>query len=583
MRAARRGTRPPPGRLVLLSAVFLAGVWAAVPAAAFSVRSEVDATRIGVEDQLQLTITIEGSDGPAVSLPPVENLRVAGGPFQSTQVSIVNGRMSQSRTWTWVLQPEAVGAARVGAVTAGDESAPAISIEVVAGSVRPSAPARRADPFATDPFGRDVFEDFFGRRRGRAAEPKVVIEAAPSRRELRVGEPLLLTYFLYTQVPVSDLQFTEAPQYAGFWVEELERPKAPPSGENATLGGERYRRFPVLRKLLFPTRAGTLTIPPSTMRIGIPAQGFFDDGGMVERQTKPVVVEVKPLPDEPGFSGAVGKFKTTATLDRSSVPLGEAALLRFRVEGTGNLKWIDRAPSPDVEGARVYPPQVKSDLETTPEGVRGSRTWEFVVVPETSGPLEIPPVPFSYFDPGAGRIVTARTEPLSLVVEGGTGAAGIPAPRSTAGSDGGVSLPLRADLDPEDRSIPVLGGRAVPAVAGLVLLGHVALWGAGRVRGFARRSGGRAAPTRSVRAALRDLERAERGGVSKEQAAVLIDRALHEAFGEVADDDDSDRARAVRGLLSDVHFVRYAPQLGDYSENLRSLVTRARGVVKRWA
>ena len=40
--------------------------------------------------------------------------------------------------------------------------APAIPIDIVAGSVRSPEPARRADPFAGDPF-----EGFFGRRRGR--------------------------------------------------------------------------------------------------------------------------------------------------------------------------------------------------------------------------------------------------------------------------------------------------------------------------------------------------------------------------------------------------------------------------------
>lgn len=554
-----------------------------VAAASFSLRSEVDATTIGVEDQVQLTITVEGAGGPEPTLPALENLQVAGGPFQSTQVSIVNGQMSQSRTWTFVLQPRSVGPAKVGAVRAGGEEAPAIAIEVVAGSVRPKAPARRADPFGMDPFGQDPLEDIVGRRRGRAAEPKLAMVASPSRTSLRVGEPLVLTYFLYTQVQVSDLQFKDAPQYTGFWVEDLERPEAAPSGEAATLEGESYRRLPVLQKLLFPTRAGTLTIPVSTFRLGLPARGFFDSGGVVERATRPVTVEVKPLPDEPGFSGAVGQFEAEATLDRDTVPLGEAALLRFRVSGSGNLKWIDRAPEVKVPGARVYPPQAKSDLKTTTRGIEGSRTWEFVVVPETTGALEIPPIEFSYFDARADRLATARTRALPLRVEGGTGTAGLPPPIVPAGAASSGALPLRADLDAARPVLPSLGGRGTLGLVGAVLLGHLLIWGSGRTRRAWRRAGPGAPPARSVRGALRDLERARRGGVSKERAAVLVEKALHEAFGEIDAGDESERARAVRDLLSDVHFVRYAPQLGDYSENIRDLVARAVEAVKRWA
>ena len=182
---------------VLVAALVLAPFSA--DAATFSVRSEVDATRIGVEDQVQLTISLEGSDAPdSVALPALTNLALAGGPYQSTQVSIVNGRMTRTISWTYVLQPQSPGAAEVGAVSAGGESAPPIRMEIVTGSIRQQQ--RRADPFGRDPFGGDPFAGFQGRRRQRRAEPKLLIQASPSSREVRVGEPVLLTYYLYTQV-----------------------------------------------------------------------------------------------------------------------------------------------------------------------------------------------------------------------------------------------------------------------------------------------------------------------------------------------------------------------------------------------
>jgi hypothetical protein len=547
--------------------------------AAFTVRSEVDARRVGVEDQLQLTITLEGSGAPDdVPLPALVNLEVVGGPYQSSQISIVNGRMSQSRTLTYVLQPKAVGKAEVGAVVLGDQSAPAIAVEVVAGRLREPAP-RRPDPFAMDPFAMDPFEEMLGRRRGRAAAPKLLMEAAASRTRLRVGEPLVVTYWLLTQASVADLQFKEAPQFSGFWVEELERPQVGPQGEAATVEGETYRRFPVLRKLLFPTKAGTLTIPGATFRIGLARQGFFDAGGVVERATKPLTVTVEPLPDAPGFSGAVGRFKASASLDRDSVPLGEAVTLRFRVEGTGNLKWIERGPEVALSGARVFPPQAKSDLRTTPEGIAGSRTWEFVVVPETSGTVEVPALTFAYFDPAAGRIVTAETAPLALQVLGGTVAAGLPRPAPVSGAASGA-LPLRSALDRPVSS--GLAGRTLAILVGVSLLLHAALWGAAHLRPGARGAGRTASP-RAVRAALAGLERAGREAMSKEQAASLVEKSLHDAFGEVPDADETDGARAVRALLDEVRFVRYAPQLGDYSDKVRDLAARAAEAVRRWA
>jgi hypothetical protein len=549
-----------------------------VASASFTLRTEVDARKIGVEDQLQLTITAEGSGAPdAIELPALSNLEVVAGPSQSTQVSIVNGRMSQSRSTIYVLQPRAVGRAEVGALRVGDQTAPAIPIEVVAGSARPPQ-RQRQDPFGMDPFG-DPFEEMLGRRRGRAATVRLLVEAAPSRTRLRVGEPLVLTYSLYTQTSVTDLQFKDAPQFTGFWVEDLERPQVSPSGEVATVAGESYRRFPILRKLLFPTKAGTLTIPAATFRIGLARQGFFDSGGAVDRATQAVTITVEPLPDAPGFSGAVGRFRASASLDRDAVPLGEAATLRFRVEGTGNLKWIERGPEVVASGARVFPPQAKSDLRTTAEGISGSRTWEFVVVPETSGTVEVPALSFSYFDPSAGRIVTAATAPLSLRVEGGTVAAGLPkTPARAVGA-----LPLRSELDLHSGGWLAVSGLTLALAAGLTLLLHAGLWGVGRLRGGARARGGRTSSPRSVRAALRELERAGAEGTSKEQAAGLVEKALHEAFGEIPDEEEGERARAVRALLDDARFIRYAPQLGDYKDKVEDLAARAAEAVRRWA
>ena len=130
----------------------------------------MDARKVGLQDQVQLTITVEGSGAPdEIPLPPLVNLDVVAGPFQSTQVSIVNGRMSQSRSLSYVLQPRAAGKAEVGVVHAGGQSAPAIAIEVVAGKVLSREPQRQ------DPFGRDPFGD-------RSRTSSAGAAAAPGRR-----------------------------------------------------------------------------------------------------------------------------------------------------------------------------------------------------------------------------------------------------------------------------------------------------------------------------------------------------------------------------------------------------------------
>jgi hypothetical protein len=113
------------------------------------------------------------------------------------------------------------------------------------------------------------------------------------------------------------------------------------------------------------------------------------------------------------------------------------------------------------------------------------------------------------------------------------------------------------------------------------LLAHALLWGGPRLLAMRR---GRPATSalRGGRGALRDLRRVGHESMSKEAAANLIEKSLYATFGSL-DGDESERARAVRAVLAEVHAVRYAPQLGDYSERLRALSVRATEVVRRWA
>lgn len=565
-----------------------------------SFRADVEAKRIGVDDQVQLTITIEGRSIQLtgdLEMPALENLRLVGGPSQSNQFSWVNGAMSQSRVWVLVLQAAQVGPARIGPVRApladGVRSTAAIDIEVVAGSVLQRR-QRGHDPF--DAFGgADPLDSFMAGRRRPRAEPKLFMEASVDRNAVYVGEAMLLTYYLYTQVSVTGLDLAQPPKYAGFWVEELERPDTAPEGEMVERDGESYRRFAVLRRLLFPTKAGSLEIPGTSFKVAVPrGGGFFDPlpagSAVVMRASRAIPVTVKALPVAEDYFGAVGRLKATASIDRSALAVGEAITLRFRVEGTGNLKWLDQAPALQVAGARVYPPQVKPELKLTPHGFTGSKTWEFVVIPETAGPRQVPALSFACLDPESGQIKRTLTPPLSFYVAAAATTPGVPvlpgqatAPVSASGAP---MLRLRADLEPSSQVLRGVGPGALSVTAGVVLLGHGILLALAFVPRLRSRAGTERGPGVSARHALAQIARARKQKASKEGAALAIERALCDLFGELDErsgDGDSEQERELKEILREVRFIRFAPQLGDYSEKLDEVAARAAAAVRRFA
>jgi hypothetical protein len=530
-----------------------------------AVRTEVDARKLGLDDVTTLSIVLEGDAASLdVALPALRNLRVVGGPSTSTQISFINGSMSRQKMLSFVLRPEKLGTAEIGPLSVqGYPPTTTITMEVLPGSIRPAQPQ---DPFGRDPFGRgDPFEDFFGRpqRRPPPSEGKLFVEASLSRPAARVGEPILVTYFVYTQVSLSGVEFAEAPKYPGFWAEEIDRSKSNSSGTNISVQGEPYLRYPVLERLLFPTRTGLLEIPEARLRL-VPGGGVFGVAAPVERSTKVLKVKVDALPTGAPENSAVGTYEVSATTDRNEITLGDALTFRFRVEGRGNLKWIDAAPSLEISGARIFPPRVISDLKTTRQGVEGSKTWEFVIVPEKEGTFEIPSLPFPYFDPEGQTLRNARTDPIRVVVTAASGS--VSGAKSPA-----TGMSLRADLDAAqgDVAMPVLG------LAFMSVLTQVY-----RSRKRLARSNPVGRDPGAIQAALREVQDPNLLDGTKERATLRMFGALEAVFGpRVAwsNDDDGDR---LRSLADELDFLRFAPQLGSYETKLREVRDRTIALIE---
>lgn len=548
-------------RLILASLVLLTAQGALAQSG--SVRTEVDARKIGVDDVATLSIVLDGDAASLdAALPALKNLRIVGGPSTSTQISFVNGSMSRQKVLSYVLRAEKAGNAEVGAVSVqGYPPTAPIGIEVVSGAIRPAQPPQ--DPFG----GRDPFEEIFGRPRRSQPQNqgKLFVEAVLSRPAARVGEPILVTYFVYTQISLSGVEFAEAPKYPGFWAEEIDRTRGDSSGENTLVQGEPFLRYPVLERLLFPTRTGLLEIPEARLRL-VPAGGAFGVAAPIERSTKVLRVSVNPLPNGTPEGSAVGTYEVESSVDRSTVALGDAITFRFKVKGRGNLKWVDAGPSLEIPGARVFPPRVTSDLKTTRQGIEGSKTWEFVIVPEKEGTYEIPSVPFSSFDPATQSLRTDRTNAIPVTVSAATASAPAAAPRNST-----APVSLRADLDSPQTDL----SRAAGAVALLSLAAQAWAW---RRRPSASANHGRSRS--AMAAALAELRSESLLSGTKERAAARIAGSLESVFGARAEWPNDDTGDLLRSLSEDLEFLRFAPQLGSYDAKLKEVRDRAVAILE---
>lgn len=226
------------------------------------------------------------------------------------------------------------------------------------------------------------------------------------------------------------------PQAEGFTVEPSVEPVT------AEYQIEQDGRPVSVEELFYPLRAsapGERTIPGGVLQAGFAVArsrtrgqpgvfGDFERFGDVRTEvfsapSRPL--RVVPLPDEgrpADFSGLVGHFEVTATASATDVQVGDTVTLEVVVRGDGPLAGFALPPLPG-DGFRVYDDQPAAEAKLVDGAYVASATFKRAIVPQVPGRLTLPGVEVAYFDPTAGRYVTASTEPLELVVGGAATAA----------------------------------------------------------------------------------------------------------------------------------------------------------------
>ena len=399
------------------------------------VEASVNAERIGVEDVLELTVSISGGDAEGdPQLPRLDAFRVASR-STSSQIQIVNGRMSSTRSYIYQLLPQNQGAFEIGPV------------EVDVGGTA----------YRTSPIHVEVAPGSLVARRRRGLELEaddVFVRAEASKHSVFQGEQVVVTYRLYSRYVPLGPEIADDPPLTGFWVEEVDL-GAEPAVERRTVEGKQYISFPLKQRVVFPTQSGKLEIPPLTFSMafrltsGDPFDAFFARASSpVTLRSQPVSIEVASLPAQgrsTDFKGAVGQFELQAKVSQEEVKAGDPVTLTLSIAGKGNLRSVAPPELPELKGFRAFDPKTEEKARAGASGLEGEKSWEYVLVPESGGVKEVGPWRFQYFDPEEKRYVTASVGPLQMKVTGGAGVASGGLGGNVVPSGGEVTL-LREDI-----------------------------------------------------------------------------------------------------------------------------------------
>ena len=149
----------------------------------------------------------------------------------------------------------------------------------------------------------------------------------------------------------------------------------------------------------------------------------------------PVPVQVLPLPATnvpASFNGTVGIYEMSAAAGPTNVAAGDPITLKVQLSGEGNLNTLDMPALNLGSEFKVYPPIIKSQV-TDGIGLKGTKTFEYVIIPQTPDVRQIPGFEVSFFDPGQKCYRRLEQPPKDIIVRPAGSA--VPPP-SLAGSEG---------------------------------------------------------------------------------------------------------------------------------------------------
>ena len=391
----------------------------------------VDKNVLTTSDYFKYTIEISGTIGsmPKPEIPDLSQFHILSGPSESSNYQYINGAMSASKTYTYLLQPMRDG-------------------EFV---IQPVKLKVKREVLKTEPIiirvGKSSSQGHAGGQNqgipgsgveGEAEPDDIFLRAEADKTALVQNDGVIITYKLYFRVNISTYEITKAPQTAGFWTEEFELPRQPVIGEEI-IDGRRYQVAAIKKAALYPTTYGSITIEPLEAQLQVrqkrrssrrdPFESFFDDPFFGTTfsvpkyvQSNPVKLNVKPFPqkDKPEeFNGAVGQYQMEVSIDKDSVETNEPITLTLKLHGRGNIR---TTPPPEViipADFEQYDPEVEVVTDKSRGYVYGAKTFRYLLVPRFPGLQEIEPVRFSFYNPQKRKYETLESERFQIQVKRG--------------------------------------------------------------------------------------------------------------------------------------------------------------------
>ncbi len=187
----------------------------------------------------------------------------------------------------------------------------------------------------------------------------------------------------------------------------------------------------------YPTRPGSISAddvqivvdyPESIGRSRDPFNDFFSRSAFGRRlavtSSRPIVAEamvdsteVLPIPTlgrPSDYRGAVGEYKLAVVAAKKTASAGDPISLTIGIRGDGPMELVQAPPLSEI-------PALTKDFKVSDKPLAGfvqdsTKAFTASVRPRRAGIKEIPAIPFSFFDPKSESFKTIYSDPISIEV-----------------------------------------------------------------------------------------------------------------------------------------------------------------------
>ena len=376
--------------------------------------AKVSKTTLGLNERLRVDFTMN-IDGDNFNEPSFDGFRVIAGPSQQVSQSWVNGRSSFEKIYSYYLMPNQKGNLTIKQAT----------IEYN-GQVYKTNPIRINVTAAVEQ-PKDPNETSI------SADNNLYLIADISKTNPYVNEPITVVYKLYfsNNIGISNFRELNKPKYNDFWSQNIEIKQL--VAEEGMFKGERYRYIVLKKAVLFPQKAGKLTIEPLSLDIDVQLPTnrrdvfgrvvIAEDSKRVSAGAKEINVKALPEAGKPAdFSGAVGNFDFKVAPTKTSLKNGESLELVVSVTGKGNMK-LFTLPKPVVPIAlEMYDAVHSENVNTSLAGMSGKIADSYTIIPQYKGNYPVKAMQFSYFDLGTRKYKTINSPEVMITILDGPNA-----------------------------------------------------------------------------------------------------------------------------------------------------------------